>query len=244
MESLPFADLRQRAVDVLLNLKVVRSDGGPGLTPASGDVQYWNALWTHILEEIQLRLGHVPDELISEIGSEIVTPILSVNWSDRMLSKVQGIISTNQPYLAYFGRQQELEQLYMTGKFTMKRLVFRGVANYRLSMYQNIRSRLFVDFDADACILFHGTTELTSQLTSYAAMHYPGFARNFGRVDYQDTLSDIPRVSKPIFKRHFRHAYQQEYRMLWTHDEEDAPPFMNLVLGSLSDIGELVVLGG
>lgn len=102
--------------------------------------------------------------------------------------------------------------------------------------------RLFGDFEANACLVVRNPREFLSRLVNAAKVRLPGWRSGGGSVEYLDPLMRHRDLHIPLVK-HFRYAYQWEYRVYWLPDAPQAkiePVFVEL--GALNDIGELVVL--
>jgi hypothetical protein len=107
----------------------------------------------------------------------------------------------------------------------------------------SIEPRLFVDFNADACLIIRDRATFTRMLRQASALHLTNATMNEGPVQYIDPLfPKSTRVFVPLAK-HFAHSYQEEYRFCWR------PPVpikklssRDIEIGSLRDVTELVVL--
>ena len=110
--------------------------------------------------------------------------------------------------------------------------------------------RLFADFAADACVIMR-RDPFIARLSSMARLQFPNARRSFGAVDYVDPLGAYPDgAEKPVrasiaihMTKLFRYAYQREARFFCVPRtfREDLRP-RSLQIGSIADIGELVVL--
>ncbi len=107
----------------------------------------------------------------------------------------------------------------------------------------SVEPRLFVDFEADACVIIRDRQKFCCLLRELSRRHLRSAAMREGPANYVDPL--LPRsadVFVPLCK-HFRYSYQEEYRFCWL----PSPPvqklsYVDIRLGSLADIAELVVL--
>jgi hypothetical protein len=103
--------------------------------------------------------------------------------------------------------------------------------------------RLFQDFEADAALVIRDRREFTTRLSAAVNQTIPGAALSEGRVSYYDPYTVRREGLVPIFSKHFRYLYQNEYRFAWTLSDNHAlQPFFS-ELGSLRDIAELIELG-
>lgn len=102
--------------------------------------------------------------------------------------------------------------------------------------------RLFVDFDADACVIIYDADEFSHRLHRAGSALATSVASR-GRVSYLDPL--LPSTAKihvPFFK-HFRYTYQNEYRFCWFPQIGTKKlPQLDIEIGPLRDIADLVLL--
>lgn len=102
--------------------------------------------------------------------------------------------------------------------------------------------RLLSDFDGDSCLVVHDIPLFSRRLQSTISRALPGWSVNNGDVNYYDPLQVMPgQVNLPLSK-HFRYAYQREYRFVWLPPESQGrlDP-LHVELGRLDDIAEIVV---
>jgi hypothetical protein len=122
-------------------------------------------------------------------------------------------------------------------------VVFQSPADYWMyCLTESVEPRLFVDFEADACVIVRDRQQLTDRLRRAAQVL--GRARcQVGLVEYVDPL--LPKRAEiflPMAK-HFGYAYQAEYRFCWfpiipVSDLEH----VDLAMGNVEDIADLIVL--
>ncbi len=101
--------------------------------------------------------------------------------------------------------------------------------------------RLFVDFNSSACVIIRNRDEFRRRLVAAGAAAFPSSRARDGSAVYIDPLRPRrARIDVPMSK-HFKYAYQVEHRFVW---EPAGGPLAHadLVLGSLKDIAELVIL--
>jgi hypothetical protein len=102
--------------------------------------------------------------------------------------------------------------------------------------------RLFVDFNATACVIIKDREEFSRRLRAAGATAFVGTIAREGRASYIDPLR--PKTAKiylPMSK-HFRYAYQEEYRFVWESSDTRPLSYRDIELGSLADIADLVLL--
>ena len=120
---------------------------------------------------------------------------------------------------------------------------------YALCLSSEYDYRLFCDFQSDSCVAIKDPLAFSTRLRNAIARHNNEHPDSRIRAMYQcpviyvDPFSlDPPEtVAEVHFCKHFRFAYQTEFRYVLTAvDERQLQPFF-LELGSLEDIAEIVV---
>jgi hypothetical protein len=103
-----------------------------------------------------------------------------------------------------------------------------------------LRSRLFLDFDANACLIIRKPQEFRDRFFQATRRALPGFQTESGRVEYYDPLCVSPAELVPIFWKHFRYAYQEEVRFIAVPREpiKELEPIF-ITLGSLKDVADI-----
>jgi hypothetical protein len=107
----------------------------------------------------------------------------------------------------------------------------------------SVEPRLFVDFDADACVIIRDRTAFREKLRKASERELSGAVMQEGPAIYLDpVVPTLTNIFVPLAK-HFRYSYQREYRFFWL------PPtpvnkvcHVDFCVGSLRDVAELVVL--
>lgn len=103
--------------------------------------------------------------------------------------------------------------------------------------------RYFADFNADSCVVIRDVPELTRRIVA-AARKLPdliGEKAGAPTIYYDPICTDAPGDGREIqFSKHFRYAYQREFRYCFTPKKPGELEPVTLCLGSLEDIGELV----
>jgi hypothetical protein len=122
-------------------------------------------------------------------------------------------------------------------------VVFQSPADYWMyCLTESVEPRLFVDFEADACVISRDRQQFADRLRRAAQIL--GRARcQAGPVEYVDPL--LPKRAEiflPMAK-HFGYAYQAEYRFCWfpVNPVPQLQP-VDLSIGGLEDIAELITL--
>lgn len=107
----------------------------------------------------------------------------------------------------------------------------------------SVEPRLFVDFQADACVIIRDEQQFTKGLAAAAAHSLPRAKMHQGPAVYVDPL--LPKTAKLFvpFAKPFGYSYQQEHRFCWfplAAAKELTP--IDVELGSLQDFAELIIL--
>ncbi len=121
---------------------------------------------------------------------------------------------------------------------------FRATADFWLyCVSRSIEPRLFVDFNAEACVLIKNRGEFARRLRAGAVAATDGTQMSEADAIYVDPLHPTsPKIYVP-FSKPFGYTYQREYRFCWV----PTPPVAKLEhkdikIGSLSDIAELIII--
>lgn len=112
---------------------------------------------------------------------------------------------------------------------------------YCLSMAYD--TRLFDDFEADCCVIIHHPLRFVEKLYEEFSQRFSGWTGRATGVVYYDPLMIDQMPLSVFFHKHFRYAYQKEYRivLLPPESEEAFEPFF-VELGSLEEYCDLVCL--
>lgn len=114
---------------------------------------------------------------------------------------------------------------------------------YVYCLSSNLAPRLFLDFDADACVVITHPHSFLNRLLAAFKNLFPNWLSNAIPVKYIDPLN-TPAGSFDVFSyKHFRYAYQKEFRVIWLPPS----PINNLQhvyleLGNLQDCCQLISL--
>lgn len=106
-----------------------------------------------------------------------------------------------------------------------------------------IAPRLFVDFEAQACVVIKDLRRFT-QAIRYAVAPKTGRTKfRSGPVTYIDPVLPQKGIIDVPMSKHFRYSHQQEHRFIWLPLEPECSlPHLDVELGSLEEYGELVSL--
>jgi len=114
---------------------------------------------------------------------------------------------------------------------------------YLFSLSERYSSRLFGDFSASSCLVVFDPRSFLSRLKRSVSRSLPGWQVQVSRVNYYDPIRIIPeKIVVPTYKP-FRHAYQEELRLLCIPPIPtfDLAPF-SIEIGPLDDCATLVDL--
>lgn len=103
-------------------------------------------------------------------------------------------------------------------------------------------ARLFHEFKADAALIIHDNAAFCTRLAETVSRECPKYTKSEGAVQYYDPHTVKREELVPTFSKHFRYAYQNEYRLAWkVPNSEKMEPFF-VELGALRDIASIVEL--
>jgi hypothetical protein len=102
--------------------------------------------------------------------------------------------------------------------------------------------RLFVDFDATACVIIKDRQEFSRRLRAASTTAFPGTTDGEGCAIYIDPLRPTTAKIHLPMSKDFRYAYQDEYRFVWETSDRRPLSHVDLALDGLHDIAELVLL--
>lgn len=106
-----------------------------------------------------------------------------------------------------------------------------------------IEPRLFVDFHADSCVIIKDRERFQRLVTVQTTRYFPKTSHRHGETTYIDSLLPSAAVADVPMSKHFRYRYQKEYRFVWMPAQTTIElPYIDLELGNLKDIAELIVI--
>ena len=105
--------------------------------------------------------------------------------------------------------------------------------------------RLFTDFAADCCLVIHNLTAFSERLCAAVDDALPGWRHIQSDLQYYDPLQVMPAQIQLPLSKHFRYAYQKEYRFAWLPPQRRKQlAALHIELGSLKEIAEIDTLAG
>ncbi len=296
LEHLTDDHLRRRSADVFSNLLVLTNEGKLGMLPGGPEGHPWMMLWTHVLEEHQLRSGQGFDGFADLIRGEIPDPRSPL--ADRAAEFVRRRTVPSSPYLVKYGKDKyllpafaygrirvfpasgysdpslnhaiqdkELELSFQPPPSDIKMEVFgpttgrskgflepvdgivtvKARSDYYVYCMSTVLSpRLFLDFEnADACLIVTKPEVFLPRIIAGLEAACTGWLGSEVSVSYIDPVNP-PRPFWTINvygSKHFRYAYQKEFRVVWLPPEPvDRLEPVEVELGCLEDCCELAAL--
>jgi hypothetical protein len=104
-------------------------------------------------------------------------------------------------------------------------------------------ARLFHDFEAEAVLVIRDKEAFRSRLAQAFAKVHPASSMTDRGLTYYDPYTSRREQLTPIFSKHFRYLYQNEYRFAWTAPgDEPLAEEIFVDLGPLNDIAEYLEL--
>ncbi len=103
-------------------------------------------------------------------------------------------------------------------------------------------ARLFHEFDADAVLVIRDKDAFRSRLAAVMADILPAGQLKDGPLGYYDPYTSRSDQILPIFSKHFRYLYQNEYRFAWTVAKDTSLEPIFVELGPLYDVAEMLEL--
>lgn len=273
MQHLTDQELEQRAKDIFLNQLVLTEENKIGLHPIKQEGEYWATVCIHLLEEFNIRYGPYPAGFKRGFIKEVRVPDPNLDIASKACNVVKRMnVEPNKHFFRY-SKLQWLEVTHKRGKFRISpassysdpslnpaiqddelRLTFQPAkqtkivkesgSNYYVYCLSSILvPRLFLDFDADACLIIWEPQGFISRLINSFEMENPGWSGVVKEVKYIDPLNSSPNQTDILSCKHFRYSYQKEVRIIWLPSEpvkELQHQFIEL--GSLEDCSELICI--
>lgn len=106
-----------------------------------------------------------------------------------------------------------------------------------------VAPRLFVDFEASACVVIKDAARFTEALQAAVALRVPGARFGHGQVNYVDPVLPSSGLIDVPMSKHFRYSHQHEYRFLWLPPQlQQSLVHIDLEVGSLQEYADLISL--
>jgi hypothetical protein len=103
-------------------------------------------------------------------------------------------------------------------------------------------ARLFHEFQAEAVLVIRCKDAFRARLSAAVARVLPEGSMTDGPLRYYDPYTIRREQLVPIFSKHFRYLYQNEYRFAWTVPKGEPLNPIFVELGPLHDIAEFLEL--
>jgi hypothetical protein len=181
-------------------------------------------------------------EAALKLGSIRIAP--ASLYSDASLSpavrdhELVGEVDFN-PYFSGIGHDPNLDRMVLPNPRQLVRQQF-STDYYVYCLAQSVSTRLLLDFEAEVALIIHDPSEFLRRLDAVISARLPGWTALSEEVQYYDPLQVTPEeVELPMWK-HFKYAYQGEFRCAWIpprSHQQLAPIYTDI--GSLEDIAEL-----
>ncbi len=274
MEHLSIQELEQRAKDIFLNQLVLSEEKNIGLHPLEQEGEYWITIWTHLLEEFNLRYGPYPSGFTNGFIKDVRIPSPSLDMARKACEVVKRLKLQPDKYLFKFSKYDWLEQIYKKGLIRISpassyadsslnsaiqddelkrvisntkgiKIVQESVSDYFVyCMSSAFTPRLFLDFDADSCLIIKKPHEFISRVLQALEKDCQGWNGVAKIVKYFDPHNvSFDQVDIYSFK-HFRYSYQKEFRLIWLPtDSVQNIDHQFIEIGSLENCCELICIG-
>lgn len=104
-----------------------------------------------------------------------------------------------------------------------------------------VEPRLFVDFEAQACVVIKDLRRFTHTIRQVVATKVGQARFRSGAVTYIDPVLPHSGLIDVWMSKHFRYSHQHEHRFAWLPREPvDILPHLDVELGSLEEYAELI----
>jgi hypothetical protein len=159
---------------------------------------------------------------------------------DRELSRILSPNPRDSSVRAFLSNQQLTAP---RGK-AVKTVELREQFDYYLfSLTASYSSRLFGDFNADACLLIHKPAIFLQRLIQGMRKVITDAECEIGPVQYFDPIRTDPSLVDVPFWKPFSHSYQSELRVIWVPSNLQLfLPRIEVEIGSLRDCATLITL--
>jgi hypothetical protein len=295
LQHLTKEQLRQRFIDIFLNLFTLRSDGKLAFPAPGEDAAFWTSRFVDVLEEHVLRFGPYPKgfddgfaknlDLVKFVGPTGARAIKALESATRFGTsslvkygqadhlkatletgriRIAPASSYSDPSLNRAVRDDELQLDYFLPPSEFKLEAFdhkTGRSKGPLQLLGNrfsvtsktdyyvyclsaaLDPRLFVDFSSDACLVVKDLSGFCGRLISALKAEYPDWAVGLEPVDYVDPVNSSPTKIELFKTKHFRYAYQKEFRFVCLPPEPIEQLHLRFIeIGSVQDCCELLLI--
>jgi len=266
MNHLNYNELQQRAKDIIGNYLVLSNKGKISLLELCNNGGYWIELFTHILEEFQLRFGPYPAGFPKDFMQKVRVPNLKHPLTAKAIKAIKKHKLQSCSYLFKYGQYSHLSDALKHGKIRispassvndptlnlaindneLQLTIQPNPSNIRLTLkpkngqtkeLKNIHKftftehsktdyyfyclssflspQLFLDFGYNACLCIKDPKRFLKSILSNFKNSFPQWQNRNTQVSYIDPLKTPINNIDVFFSKHFRYAYQKEYRIVW-----------------------------
>ena len=224
----PFPDLVSN-----LGVKAAKIMSAKGLKPGEVFIKFGKAQhMTSLFERGALRV---------QSGSYYATPDHNGAIQDDEMSLPLALALTREDVIKIVLNPQDVPKDLINHRMN---LTYNAGTDFWLyCVSTSVEPRLFVDFNADSCVIIKDRERFQRLLTQQSAAHFPDTGHRHGKAVYIDPLLPThPSIDVPMSK-HFGYSYQDEYRFVWRPKSPRSNlTYVDLELGSLANFSELVML--
>jgi hypothetical protein len=120
---------------------------------------------------------------------------------------------------------------------------FKSPTDYWLyCVTTSVEPRLFVDFNADSCVIIRDRARFGQMLREASQQHLKDASVSDGSAIYVDPLFPKTEVFVP-FVKHFKYTYQREHRFCWSPlSPIQEVTHVDIEIGSLRGFSDLIIL--
>jgi len=112
---------------------------------------------------------------------------------------------------------------------------------YVFCLSTTFQPRMFVDFSADSCLLLKNPSQFLLRFSTAVDRQLPGWEKFLIAVTYFDPLKPDKKRIDSFSCKHFRYAYQKEWRLVWLPAEKAQNlDHININFGNCEDLCELI----
>lgn len=112
---------------------------------------------------------------------------------------------------------------------------------YLLCLSLDWDNMLFDDFKKDTCVVIKDVDKMRERVQNATSRKLPGWNCTDLPITYYDPYCSVgpQEFFDACFCKSIEYAYQQEYRYVWAHPTNTAENYVELSLGSISDLVEV-----
>jgi hypothetical protein len=113
-------ELNRRIRNVFLNMLRVNAEAKIGLGPVSDESKMWIELWTHVLEEMQMRHGPYPAGFTREILHSEPFPNFASELAEKGAKTLSALGLKRGDVFIKFGKRKHMEDLHKAGQLRIQ----------------------------------------------------------------------------------------------------------------------------